>query len=846
MTSSAQLAYRFNGFRVDPVRRLLFGADGQPIPLKPKVFDTLLYLVERPGELVDKRALLEAVWPHVVVEENNLNKAISTLRQVFGETRDEHRFIVTEPGRGYRFVASVEAMPTVTTESPPGRAEAVVSPHADGAARGASSTSVVVRSPADASNAPERNTPMRPSRSPRAAYFVTAAVAGGLGAALVWFLSRDTDARWLQEELVPQIEAHLDTGDWEAAYALAQEAEARLPDDSELLELWPRFSWLVTIESEPPGAAVYRRAYNGTDADWQELGRTPLRDIRIPFGLSRVRLALDGYAPMLRTLGGGVLVGANLLPDFTGNFYIGPEIFKLDRTEELPEGKVRVSGFDQVLDGASVQLRDYFLDRYEVTNAQFKAFVDAGGYRQPQLWAPVVRDGQIVPWDEAMPLFTDRTGRLGPSTWEAGDYPDGRDEYPVSGVGWYEADAYARFMGQELPTVHHWLHALPLAELSWLLPASNLDAAGPLPVGQSGAMNYSGTFDMTGNVREWSATARGDQRAILGGGWTDQAWTGDARALNAAPPLDRSPSNGLRLAATHDEPAVAARARAALPPLPAPPRPEQQPVSDEVYAAYSRVFAYDAAAQLNASIDAEQSTRLWTRQRIVFDAAYGGERMVLYLYLPSTGVPPYQTVIYWPGAAARFLGSIDEYSTYMDFVVKSGRAVAFPVYKGTFERGAPTPFPARDTPAYRDNTIQAVNDLRRSIDYLASRSDIDQHAIAYFGHSWGGSDGVVALAQEPRFATAVIYVGFLPRLPMQPEVEPVNALPRVRLPVLMMSSEFDGAVPLENARRYFELIGTPAAAKKHVISSGGHFVPRDVLIRETLDWLDMQLASPEG
>ncbi len=503
-----------------------------------------------------------------------------------------------------------------------------------------------------------------------------------------------------------------------------------------------------------------------------------------------------------------------------------------------------MSGFDQVLDGESVRFRDYFLDRYEVTNAQFKAFVDAGGYRQPRLWTPVVRDGQIVPWDEAMKLFTDRTDRPGPSTWVAGDYPDGQDEYPVSGVSWYEADAYARFMGQELPTVHHWFHALPLAEMSWLLPASNLDAVGPVPVGQSGAMNYSGTFDMAGNVREWSATARGDQRGILGGGWTDQAWLA-TNELNAASPLDRSPSNGLRLAKTYDEPSVATRARAALPLWPEPPRAEQQPVSDEVYMAYSRVFSYDSAAPLNASIDAEQSTRLWTRQRIVFDAAYGGERMVLYLYLPSTGVPPFQTVIYWPGAAARFLGSIDEYSTYMDFVVKSGRAVAFPVYKGTFERGDRTPFPARDTPAYRDNTIQAVNDLRRSIDYLASRSDIDQDAIAYFGHSWGGSDGVVALAQEPRFATAVIYVGFLPRLPMQPEVEPVNALPRVRLPVLMMSSEFD-TVPLENARRYFELIGTPAAAKKHVIASGGHFVPRDLLIRETLDWLDVQLAPPEG
>lgn len=99
--------YEFDGFRVDPVRRMLIGPDGQPVRLKPKVFDTLLYLVQHPHELLDKRTLLKAVWPNVVVEENNLNQAISTLRRVLGERPEDHRFILTEPGRGYRFVATV-------------------------------------------------------------------------------------------------------------------------------------------------------------------------------------------------------------------------------------------------------------------------------------------------------------------------------------------------------------------------------------------------------------------------------------------------------------------------------------------------------------------------------------------------------------------------------------------------------------------------------------------------------------------------------------------------------------------------------------------------------------------
>ena len=102
-----QPTYAFEGFRLDAQHRVLSRANGEPIPLAPKVFDTLLYFVERPGQLIAKRELLEAIWPHVVVEENNLNQAISALRRVLGETPGAHRFIVTEPGRGYRFVAAV-------------------------------------------------------------------------------------------------------------------------------------------------------------------------------------------------------------------------------------------------------------------------------------------------------------------------------------------------------------------------------------------------------------------------------------------------------------------------------------------------------------------------------------------------------------------------------------------------------------------------------------------------------------------------------------------------------------------------------------------------------------------
>ena len=102
--------YEFDGFRLDPARRLLTSADSQPITLSSRVFDTLLYFVEHRGQLMDKDSLLQSLWPGTVVEEANLTQTVSVLRRALGEQRGENRFIVTDPGRGYRFVAEVKTL----------------------------------------------------------------------------------------------------------------------------------------------------------------------------------------------------------------------------------------------------------------------------------------------------------------------------------------------------------------------------------------------------------------------------------------------------------------------------------------------------------------------------------------------------------------------------------------------------------------------------------------------------------------------------------------------------------------------------------------------------------------
>src|SRR5215469_8089572 len=101
--------YEFGEFQIDTGRRLLRRLDGTPVPLTPRVFETLLYMVEHHDAVLDKERIMEAVWPDSIVEENNLAQAISKLRQVFGETPGSHNYIATIPGRGYRFVAEVNS-----------------------------------------------------------------------------------------------------------------------------------------------------------------------------------------------------------------------------------------------------------------------------------------------------------------------------------------------------------------------------------------------------------------------------------------------------------------------------------------------------------------------------------------------------------------------------------------------------------------------------------------------------------------------------------------------------------------------------------------------------------------
>jgi dienelactone hydrolase len=599
---------------------------------------------------------------------------------------------------------------------------------------------------------------------------------------------------------------------------------------------WDAFSVSFALDIEPHGhqAEAWWKPYRTPEAPWQKVEAVG-QEIRWLIEPVRLKIVMPGFQEQEL-----MLATYPRSPQGKRTFRMYPKQSEIPGMIEhvvlFNEGAVdfRVTGLRRRFG----KLGKFWVDRYETSNREYQKFVDAGGYARREFWTEkFVERGKGLSWEEAMERFRDKTGRPGPAVWEAGTYPKGKEDHPVAGVSWYEALAFAKFAGKSLPTYFHW-YILGGPFYSYAVaPLANTASSGTVPVGSRQALGMIGTQDQAGNVREWVWNDTGEGEKYAPGG----AWDDDPLAMEQAysmDPFDRSPGNGFRC--IKDETPLGKDLYEPI--LRVIPRDYSKikPLPPETLAAYQSMFRNNAGRAEGRTEGVDDSSEYWRKERVTYSTPYSAERMPAYLFLPKSAKPPFQTVIWYPWAtglnapSSQYLLNME----FLDFVIKSGRAVLYPIYAGHYERKMPGV-------SGRDFLIMRAREVSRSIDYLEERPETASGKYAYYGASAGGVQAPF-LGIEPRLKAVVVTDwGFPLEQPGSPEVDPVYFAPAMKAPFLLINGRFDHWNPpavRDPVVRYF---GARPEDKRHIVLNTSHFAisDKDNLIREVLGWLDKYLGK---
>jgi eukaryotic-like serine/threonine-protein kinase len=697
------------------------------------------------------------------------------------------------------------------------------------------------------------------SGSKRIVAIVTAAVL--LASIAVWVVWHRRNLSWARNQ-VPQIETLSSNGNYFAAYDLATETQKYLPNDSTIIRLMPTISDTLTVTSEPSGAQVYLKRFSpdvaGNFPPRQVVGTTPINNLRVARGQYILYIEKDGYAKTERTVSGAIMHAGSLI-------VLPPPIRveeKLIATDKMPDRMVFVPGADYRLvawarpTDARVRLNDYFIDKYEVSNQDYKEFINAGGYLKKQFWKyAFIKDNKTLSWEEAMKEFKDRAGLAGPRSWSGQNFPEGKADYPVTDITWYEAAAFAAFKGKQLPTIFQWEKAarngkrLNLVNyMPWGVfdPGGTLDYHanfnnnGTMPVNSlEFGMSPFGVYNMAGNVSEWSLNETSEGFVADGGAWGEPSYMFANYA--AFPGFYSSNKVGFRCAlnfadATGDQGAMRIDSKKEI--------PVYTPSSDASFNNWLSYYRYNKTP-LDPQIVEVKETNEWRREKITFNGA-DGERAIAYLYLPKNFPRPLQVIHLSPATDVEngLLPLPDAIEDLLAPFIKSGRAVFGVVLRGYIERLRPEGYaePEPTTVEYREKIVNWITDLRRGLDYLETRNDIDARRIAFYGPSAGARIGLILAAVENRYASVVMRGAGLWKsyVPWIAEANPINFASHIRATKLMVHGRYDETLSLRtDAEPLYKLMPEP---KRLVLYDGGHVAPFEFMVTTMNGWLDETLG----
>ena len=657
------------------------------------------------------------------------------------------------------------------------------------------------------------------------------------------------------ERLIGNAEALLAQRKFPEAFEAANDASAILPLNDRLRDIIVQTSNPLSLKSDPSGAAVFLRRFGGPP-EKKQICTTPL-NVRLPRGDYVLTLEKNGYASVERAL------------SFTPFTNRGTDLplqsvkLRVKLPSNIPPEMVLVQGGDYVLSGwvrpsdQTVTLHDFLIDRYEVSNHDFEEFVRSGAYRNRSLWTqPFIEGNKTLTFDQAMARFHDKTGLPGPRDWSGGAPPVGKENHPVTGVTWYEASAFAEWKGKRLPTIYQFEKAsryeggVRLGQtLPWGVVGEGVDATeranfagkGTMPVDSMPfGVSQWGAYNMAGNVSEWIRNPMEPGFAFTGGGWNDNVYafgeTGAYPGFFSGPALgfrcvkDLAPDRG-------DQGEMALRTSV--------PVPKYQPVPDREFEEIRKRYEY-AHTPLNARVVEAVETTDWRREKITYDV--GSNKVFAYLYLPKGFKRPLQ-VVHWAPA-----GDVDggfrtlpaSIEANLGPLIRSGRAVFSVLLEGYVGRPRRPELAVPDTRStdYVDYAVERVVEMRRGVDYIETRPDLDHTRMGFMAQSAGGGVGLPLTAIEKRYrSTLFIGTGIAPRtISDAAAANRINFAPRITGPKLMLTGKYDEDTPLYESQSLYALLREP---KRQQMYDGGHAPPIDVFVPTMQKWFDETLGKVE-
>jgi len=811
--------------RVRPAAREVEGATAQTTTLEPRVMQVLVTLARQPGAVVSRDELIARCWGGRVVGDDAIHRCVARLRRLAGS---HGGFVIeTVPKVGYRL------LPDDPVAVPPAAVE------------------------------------QAPTRTPRLRVALGVAAALAVAAFAVWIWRASGVDRAEQERAVAQVVALVDDDRHAEAFRLALPLvqAGRLEDDGALRAAWEELALPMKPRVAEDGATVYFKGYADAGGDWFEAGVTPFaRPVPAPRGTLRLKVTKPGFRDAYFAVANpGPFAVDEVVERQLANNRGAVDPLPLAKLGSIPDDMVVVArtdipvwvpGWTYRRQGEfRREIPEFLIGRTEVTNRQFKEFIDSGGYDDATYWEGLtfVENGNALSWADARARFIDSTHRPGPAEWQLSTYPAGQDSYPVGGISWYEAIAYARFRGQMLPTIHHWARAAfaPFDNRYNVAPAvalaSRYSADGPVAADAEGGWGPWGTLHMAGNLREWLWNSAGDVGLSPGGAWSDYAM--DNWGTYPNPPMDRSPTNGMRLMQIPHDAELLAELREPIHRIMDGDLRPLAPVSPEAFAAMRTQFDQAQPRPTDISTEIVQETALAIVEEVVLTFAET-ERATLYVIRPRTHADSLQPIVYAPAANCCVLKRPNREALAQlqeaGFVVDGGRALILPIWFGSYQRFVPGEADAqRRADHEREAALAWDRDIRIVLDYLATRPDMNLERAGFVGASIGAFGQGIVLALEPRLKAAVLISAGVARIePVHPLADIVNYAPRITIPVLMINGRMDHLLPHATSQQpLLDLLGTDGSLKAQILYDGGHYqYRRNSVARDVTDWFDRHLG----